>query len=148
MRTLDSVLNDLVFVKVMNKVCLFTESRLDHHEIPDGFFAYDLRHGDEDWSTPCEISPFILVNFYGTVISDKPIPEFEKWDRVGKSNKPSIDFKPETDWESDIIDGLISDDEYNRLVDEFLNPEHRIHSSEITTDDEWHYDPEKITYIW
>lgn len=39
---------------------------------------YELRHEDEDWGRPCQLREGILVNFYGTVISQVPLKTIEE----------------------------------------------------------------------
>lgn len=52
---------------------LMTCRRISRAIIPEGLFAYDLRHDDESQGDICEIKPFVLVNHYGTIISKVPI---------------------------------------------------------------------------
>lgn len=52
---------------------LFFDERINHKSIPDGAFIYDIRHCDDDWGDPCDISHFVYVNFFGTIITYKPI---------------------------------------------------------------------------
>lgn len=53
---------------------LFTCSRIDRKIIPEELFCYDVRHDDECQGIVCEIKPFILVNHWGTIISQAEIP--------------------------------------------------------------------------
>ncbi|HJI01878.1 MAG TPA: hypothetical protein OIM02_12515 [Faecalibacterium prausnitzii] len=41
--------------------------------IPDGLYAYDVRHDDDSRGIPCEIAPFIMVNHWGTIILAEPL---------------------------------------------------------------------------
>lgn len=59
-------------VTILGKPALFTECRLDRPTVPDGVYRYELRHGDEDWGEPVELSRNILVNYYGTVLTREP----------------------------------------------------------------------------
>lgn len=52
---------------------LMTCRRISRAIIPEGLFAYDLRHDDESQGDICEIKPFVLVNHWGTIISKVPI---------------------------------------------------------------------------
>lgn len=36
-----------------------------------GLYQYDIRHSDEDWGEPATLEKYVLVNWYGRVISDK-----------------------------------------------------------------------------
>ena len=60
-------------VEVLGIPMLFTILRIDRNTIPKGLYAYDVRHCDEDWGSPCEIKEFVLVNHMGTLISKTPI---------------------------------------------------------------------------
>lgn len=66
-------------IEIFGKICMFTPNRIDKESIPKGFHAYETRHWDEDWGLMCQIGPWICVNFFGTVISNEPIPILE-WD--------------------------------------------------------------------
>lgn len=37
------------------------------------FFYYDIRHSDEDFSLPVTLEKFVFVNYFGTLISTKPL---------------------------------------------------------------------------
>lgn len=63
-------------VQVRGEQYLFIEERVDEKELPEGLYKYEVRGSDEGYE-PCEISECIVVNFYGTIVSDKPIT---KWD--------------------------------------------------------------------
>ena len=52
---------------------LFTNIRIDRATVPSNLYLYEIRHADEDWGDPCQIAKGILVNHFGTVISNKPI---------------------------------------------------------------------------
>ena len=54
-------------------VVLFTPRRISRALIPEGLYAYDLRHDDDSTGDVCEIKPFVLVNHWGTIISKVPI---------------------------------------------------------------------------
>lgn len=60
-------------VEVLGKECLFTCLRIDRKTIPEGMYAYDVRHDDECQGDPCELKPYVLVNHWGTIICDEPI---------------------------------------------------------------------------
>lgn len=61
-------------VNVKGIECEFFDIRIDPKSIPEGKFFYEVRHADEDWGFPCQIKRGILVNFYGTLISDIELP--------------------------------------------------------------------------
>ena len=49
----------------------FTNLRVDRDTLPKGWFAYDIRHGDDDEF--CAIEEKVLVNFAGTFMTQKPV---------------------------------------------------------------------------
>ena len=59
---------------ILSFTVLFTCLRIDRNTIPDGLYAYDLRHDDDCQGVICEIKPFVLVNHWGTILSKEPIP--------------------------------------------------------------------------
>lgn len=62
----------------VNYIGQYIDMRIDRETVPEGKYAYDCRHGDEnDWVTPVTIEQHVIVNFAGTFISDIPI-EFPK----------------------------------------------------------------------
>jgi hypothetical protein len=66
-------MNNEVFeaVELFGKPALFTNNRIDRAEIPEGFYAYDLRHGDS--GDPLTVEPIVTVNHAGTVITAEPL---------------------------------------------------------------------------
>lgn len=52
-------------ITVCGKPALFTSIRIKRDTIPDGLYAYDVRHDDECRGIPCEIAPFVMVNHWG-----------------------------------------------------------------------------------
>lgn len=50
------------------------ECRIDRNSVPEGKYFYEIRHDEEDWGCPCQVAKGILVNFYGTLITDEPLP--------------------------------------------------------------------------
>ena len=59
-------------VTIFDRPALFTECRIDRTTVPEGVYRYELRHGDEDWGEPVELSRNIVVNYYGTVLTREP----------------------------------------------------------------------------
>ena len=60
-------------ITVCGKPALFTSIRIKRDTVPDGLYAYDVRHDDECRGIPCEIAPFIMVNHWGTIILAEPL---------------------------------------------------------------------------
>ena len=54
-------------ITVCGKPALFTSFRIKRDTVPDGLYAYDVRHDDDCRGIPCEIAPFIMVNHWGTI---------------------------------------------------------------------------------
>lgn len=81
-------------VTVFGKPMLFTCGRIDRNTVPKGMYAYDVRHDDEGMGDPCEIAPHILVNHWGTLISNEPI----RLQPGAYTGKPCRVVDPETDW--------------------------------------------------
>lgn len=65
-------------VNLFGHICMVTGSRIKRDSLPAGYHAYDIRHADDDWGEPCELANSIMVNFLGTLITDKEIPNIEK----------------------------------------------------------------------
>lgn len=65
---------DYELVELDEFTALFTNARLNRESIPKGLFCYDIRHDDECQGVACEVSPFIGVNHWGTILSKKEIP--------------------------------------------------------------------------
>lgn len=61
-------------VKVKGIECEFYDIRIDRSSVPKEKYFYEVRHDDEDWGYPCQVALGILVNFYGTLIADQPLP--------------------------------------------------------------------------
>lgn len=66
----------LDIIKVKNKLCFFTDFRIDRSSIPEGFNMYEV--ADCCDGVPSYLAKGILVNFYGTIITKK---EFDINDR-------------------------------------------------------------------
>lgn len=60
-------------VKVKGTECLFNDMRIDRGTVPDGKYLYEVADGDSD-GIPARIREGIMVNFYGTIITDHPLP--------------------------------------------------------------------------
>ena len=57
----------LDIIKVKNKLCFFTDFRIDRSSIPEGFNMYEV--ADCCDGVPSYLAKGILVNFYGTIIT-------------------------------------------------------------------------------
>ena len=54
-------------IKIKNKLCYFTDFRIDRSSIPEGFNMYEV--ADCCDGVPSYLAKGILVNFYGTIIT-------------------------------------------------------------------------------
>lgn len=61
-------------VKVCGIECEFSDMRIDRGSIPEGKYLYEVAGDDESGMEPVRIKPGILVNFFGTLVSDVPLP--------------------------------------------------------------------------
>lgn len=61
-------------IEINNLTVLFTSGRIDRANIPQGHYAYDLRHDDDDSSVPTTIEAEVTVNHFGTILTQEKIP--------------------------------------------------------------------------
>ena len=83
-------------ITVCGKPALFTSIRIKRDTVPDGLYAYDVRHDDECRGIPCEIAPFVMVNHWGTIILAEPL-------ELPDDGRRYID--EETDWDYSPLEG-------------------------------------------
>ena len=81
-------------ITVCGKPALFTSIRIKRDTVPDGLYAYDVRHDDECRGIPCEIAPFVMVNHWGTIILAEPLelPD-APFGGTEKNQKPCVTVK-------------------------------------------------------
>ena len=60
-------------VTVLGHPMLFTCLRVDRDTVPQGMYMYEVRHDDDQQGEPVQIANWIMVNHWGTLISDRPI---------------------------------------------------------------------------
>ena len=60
-------------VTVFGHPMLFTCLRVDRNTIPAGLFVYEVRHDDNQQGEPVQIANWVMVNHWGTLITNKPI---------------------------------------------------------------------------
>lgn len=53
------------------------DERVDPQSVA-GLYRYEVRSKDDDWDEPAELSERVIVNFWGTVITDEPIAGADK----------------------------------------------------------------------
>ena len=58
------------------EVTVYEDQRLRDDRLPHLYY-YEMRHPDNDLSIPATVERFVLVNFWGTLISTEPL-DFQK----------------------------------------------------------------------
>ena len=76
-------------VELFDREMLFTCMRVDPNTVPKGYYRYEVREDDDGNGEPCQLAKGIMVNHWGTLITDKPI------DLDGDGY---LDIDPEEDW--------------------------------------------------
>lgn len=82
------------YVTVLGHPMLFTCARVDRATVPDGLYMYEVRHDDDQQGDPVQIANWIMVNHWGTLITNKPI-RLEPSERINNAYR---DIDPEEDW--------------------------------------------------
>ena len=60
-------------VRVCGIECDFTDMRIDKSTVPEGRYQYEVADDDESQGNPARVRWGIMVNFFGTLISDVPL---------------------------------------------------------------------------
>ena len=60
-------------IEINGLQALFTNSRIDRNSLPEGIYAYDIRHSD-DGDEFATIQKKVIVNHAGTIITKEEIP--------------------------------------------------------------------------
>ena len=60
-------------VEFLGKPALFSGLRIQRGTVPEGLHRYEIRHTDDDWGEPCQLGYGIVVNHYGTLITNEAI---------------------------------------------------------------------------
>lgn len=76
-------------IELFGKPALFTDCRIDHDSVPDGFFVYDLRSGDD--GDPVTVEPFVHLNHAGTVITAEAL-DFGDGDHLSLGMPGDVDY--------------------------------------------------------
>lgn len=61
-------------VSVCGIPCDFSDMRIDHNTVPEERYQYEVAGDDDSGGDPARVQRGILVNFFGTLISDVPLP--------------------------------------------------------------------------
>ena len=82
---------------------IFTSLRLDRDKLPEGVFAYDIRHADDDGMEAAGIAKYVMVNHMGTIITKVPL----ELDEHGSMILEDYDFYFVSDSNSITLDQFI-----------------------------------------
>lgn len=74
MMQLDYVQEKFTKVRVCGIECDFSDMRIDRSTVPEGRYQYEVADDDESQGDPARVRHSIMVNFFGTLISDVPLP--------------------------------------------------------------------------
>lgn len=61
-------------VNVCGVECEFNNMRIERSSVPEGKYQYEVAGDDDSCGDPARIKPGVLVNFFGTLICDRPLP--------------------------------------------------------------------------
>ena len=84
---------------------LFTSSRCDRKTLPQGMYMYEIRHDYDGQVYPCEDADWIIVNHWGTVISNRPI----RFTETDSNGKPFRLIDSENDWNYESTDSTLKE---------------------------------------
>ena len=60
-------------VRVCGIECDFSEMRIERNSVPKGKYQYEVAGDDDSGSDPARVQRGVLVNFFGTLISEMPL---------------------------------------------------------------------------
>lgn len=61
-------------VSVCGIPCDFSNMRIDRSTVPEKRYQYEVADDNESQGNPARVRHGIMVNFFGTLISDAPLP--------------------------------------------------------------------------
>ncbi len=61
-------------IEINNREALFTNDRIDRSKVPQGYYAYDIRHDDDDSSVAETIEKNVTTNHFGSILVKEKIP--------------------------------------------------------------------------
>ncbi|MCH5250549.1 MAG: hypothetical protein J1E98_11475 [Lachnospiraceae bacterium] len=61
-------------VSVCGIPCDFNDMRIDRDTVPVGKYQYEVADDDECSGDPARVQSGVIVNFFGTLICDEPLP--------------------------------------------------------------------------
>lgn len=92
-------------VTVLDKPMLFTCQRIDRATVPKGLYLYEVRHDEDMRGNPVQIANWIMINHWGTLISNGPL----KLTPSKTVNNSYLDIDPEKDWNYEGAEATISE---------------------------------------
>ena len=92
-------------VTVLDKPMLFTCQRIDRATVPKGLYMYEVRHDDDMRGDPVEIANWIMVNHWGTLISNEPL----KLTPSRSVNNAYLDIDPKKDWNYESVEATVAE---------------------------------------
>ena len=84
---------------------LFANFRCDRNTLPKEMYMYEIRHDDYGRGDPCEIADWIMVNHWGTVISNRPV----SFDETSPNGKAFRMIDSEKDWNYEGTDSTLKE---------------------------------------
>ena len=61
-------------VSVCGILCEYNDMQIDRSTVPEGKYQYEVAGDDDSGGEPARVQWGIMANFFGTLISDKPLP--------------------------------------------------------------------------
>lgn len=61
-------------VSVCGVECEFNDMRIEHNSVPEGKYQYEVAGDDDSGGDPARVQAGVLVNFFGTLACDRPLP--------------------------------------------------------------------------
>lgn len=61
-------------VSVCGIPCDFSDMRIDRNTVPEGRYQYEVAGDDDSGGDPARVQRGVLVNFFGTLLSDVLLP--------------------------------------------------------------------------
>ena len=74
MKGYDFAKEHFVKVKVCGIECLFNDARISRDTVPERKYHYEIGGDDESGGEPVRVQFGIMINFFGTLICDQPLP--------------------------------------------------------------------------
>ena len=92
-------------VTVLDKPMLFTCQWIDRATVPKGLYMYEVRHDDDMRGDPVEIANWIMVNHWGTLISNEPL----KLTPSRSVSNAYLDIDPKKDWNYEGVEATVAE---------------------------------------